>query len=448
MTPHSTTLPNASATGGDAGRVSVPGWRLGVLYGPAVYGVSAAAVALPDAAVHLHAGGTALASILTAYAVGIGVGAVTAGRLVDLRGARPVLLTAATLLMIGAAVCAAAPTLAPVVVGRVLLAVGSGAVMATALATAARLPANQRPAALAQFGACLAGFSATAPLAGAAATAWSWRGALALPVLSVVVIPLCWPLATRRLRRGWVDWPGAGLLAAVAAGLLLTAQMAAQRTGMVVAMVVAAVTAAAALGVAARTRRRRTGGFVAAEVLAAAWFRRAALAGAGVYAGLFAILYAAPHLLTGLGYNTTQIGLLLLPGAVVGAILARLAALAARRLPARQVLAAVSLLFATALCYAAANPHPISVAAATTAAFAASAVAQMLLTATTTTHATSDTRGGAVGLLTLAIFLGGGCGTALCAALWQPWGPSAALALTALLPAAAAVEAWRLHTDV
>ncbi|WP_347671960.1 hypothetical protein [Micromonospora sp. B11E3] len=66
---------------------------------------------------------------------------------------------------------------------------GSGAITATALAGTARLPDARRPAALAAFGACLAGFSATAPLAGAAATHWSWRAALVLPVLSIAVIP-------------------------------------------------------------------------------------------------------------------------------------------------------------------------------------------------------------------------------------------------------------------
>ncbi|MEU3458222.1 MFS transporter [Micromonospora sp. NPDC006766] len=421
-----------------------PGWRLGLLYGPAVYGVSAAAVALPETAQHLRVSGPALAWILTAYAVGIGVGAVTAGRITDLWGSRPILLIAVTLLVTGALVCAVAPNLVVIVIGRVLLAVGSGVVQATALATAARLPVSQRPMAMARFGACLAAFSATAPLAGAVAVAWSWRVALVLPVLSIAAIPLCWPLSTPRRHREPLDWPGAGLLAVVAAGLLLTAQTAAQHASAVTITATAAATAATALILAIRSRRH-PGGFVPDGVLSAAWFRRAALAGAGVYGGLFAILYAAPHLLTKLGYGTTHIGLLLLPGAAVGAALARGAAAAARRLPARYVLSAASLLFAGALCSAAVDPGPIGVAAAATAAFAASAIAQMLLTAEVTRHAPPRCRGGAIGLLTLATFVGGGGGSALCAALWQPWGPAAALALTALLPTAAAAAAWRLR---
>lgn len=445
MTRRTTMLAEEAVPRSEVPKAPGPGWRLGVLYGPAVYGVSAAAVALPDAAQHLHASGPALAWILTAYALGIGVGAVTAGRITDLWGSRPVLLIAVTLLSAGALTCAVAPNLPAVVTGRILLAVGSGAVKASALATAAHLPASQRPAALARFGACLAAFSATAPLAGAVAVAWSWRVAVALPVLSIAAIPLCWPLTTPRRHREPLDWPGAALLAAVAAGLLLTAQTAAQHTSTVTITATTAATAATALILAIRSRRQ-PGGFVLDGVLSAAWFWRAALTGAGVYGGLFAILYAAPHLLTKLGYGTTHIGLLLLPGAAVGAALARGAAAAARRLPARYVLSAASLLFAGALCYAAVDTGPIGVAAAATAAFAASAIVQMLLTAEATKHAPPPCRSGAIGLLTLATFVGGGGGTALCAALWQPYGPAAALALTALLPAAAAAAAWRLHS--
>ncbi|MFG1955853.1 hypothetical protein [Micromonospora sp. NPDC048830] len=83
-----TALTTTPTTRSAARSTSAPGWRLGALYGPAVYGVSAAAVALPDAARHLHAGGPVLAWILTAYAAGVGVGAVTAGRLIDLWGSR------------------------------------------------------------------------------------------------------------------------------------------------------------------------------------------------------------------------------------------------------------------------------------------------------------------------------------------------------------------------
>ncbi len=433
--------PAAGSTRSATAGMPASGWRLGALYGPAVYGVSAAAVALPDTALHLRVTGATLAWVLTAYAAGVGVGAVTAGRLADSRGSRPVLIAAATLLIAGAVLCAVAPTLAAVVTGRVLLAVGSGSVIVTALTSTAQLPAGRRPAALAAFGACLAGFSATAPLAGAIAAHLSWRAALVLPVLSVAAVPLCWPLTAHVPRRGRVDWPAAGLLAVVAAGLLLTAQHAAGQAGVRTTVIGTVTTAAAAASLAIR-QRAHPDGLLGRRILSAGWFRRAAATGASVYAGLFAVLNAAPHLLTRQGHGTVGIGLLLLPGAVVGAGLAWTTARLAGRLPAGRALAAVSLLQAAALCYAAADPRTWPVAAASTVAFTASAVVQTLLTAQTTTYTAVDVRGGAIGLLSLVFFLGGGCGAALCSALWQASGPTTALTVIAVLPAVGAVVVW------
>ncbi|MEV0005966.1 MFS transporter [Micromonospora sp. NPDC050980] len=420
---------------------SASGWRLGVLYGPAVYGVSAAAVALPDTARHLHVTGAALAWILTAYAAGVGVGAVTAGRLADARGTRQVLLCAATLLATGALVCTVAPTLGTVVIGRVVLAVGSGAVIATALTSMAQLPPSHRPAALAAVGACLAGSSATAPLAGAIASHWSWRAALVLPVLSLAAVPLCWPLTAHAPRRNRVDWPAAGLLAVVAAGLLLTAQHATGKAGASIIVIGTVTTVAAAVSLVIR-QRTHPDRLLGRYMLFARWFRHAATTGACVYAGLFTVLYAAPHLLSHQSHSTMSIGLLLLPGAVVGAAIAWAAARSARRLPAGRVLAAASLLQAAALSYAAADPRTWAVAAASTAAFTASAVAQTLLTAQTTFHTAVELRGGAIGLLSLVLFLGGGCGAAFCAALWQTSGPATALTVIAALPTVGAALAW------
>ncbi|MFJ6199606.1 MFS transporter [Micromonospora sp. NPDC092111] len=437
MTNH---LP-AVATTRSATVVAAPGWRLGVLYGPAVYGVSAAAVALPDAAWHLHASAAALAWTLTAYAAGVGVGAVTASRLIDSRGSRPVLVIAAILLTCGAAMCAAAPTLATVVTSRVLLAVGSGAVIATALTHTAQLPANSRPTALAAFGACLAGFSATAPLAGALAAHWSWRAPLALPALSLAAVPLCWPLTTHTPRRAPVDWPATGLLATAAAGLLLTVQTTAHQADPRTIIITAATTGTAIAGLALR-QRSHPDALLSRTILSARWFWRAATTGAGMYAGLFAVVYAAPHLLSRLGHDTMDIGLLLLPAAATGATLAWAAARATRHRSPSGMLTAAGLLLATALCYTAWDPRTWPVIAASTVALTASAVTQTLLTTQTAAHAPADNRSGAIGMLALAMFLGGGCGAALCAALWQTTTPSTALAAVAALPMTGAATAW------
>ncbi|PZG22155.1 MFS transporter [Micromonospora craterilacus] len=419
------------------------GWRWGALYGPAVYGVSAAAVALPATADHLANGSPALVWILTAYAVGVGVGAVTAGRMTDLWGTRPVLLTAAALLTAGAVTCAIASTLTVVVCGRILLAMGSGATMAVALTATAGLPAARRPTALAAFGACLAGFSATAPLAGAMATHWSWQVALALPALSIAAVPACLPLTTRMPRQAPVDWAGVGLVTATATGLLLLAQSAAQRPDTVTAGI-AAVTATLTASLVVHARKH-TNGFLPPATLSAAWFWFAAATGGCVYGGLFATLYAAPHLLARQDYTTTDIGVLLLPGAVIGALVARSTVRAARRQPPRRVLAVVSLVLAAGLAYAAADPRPWVLAATSTAAFTAAAVAQTLLTAYVSGRTGPRDGGGAIGLFILATFLGGAFGAAICAAHWDTARPAVSLAATAALPAVGALTACRLQ---
>ncbi|WKU03493.1 MFS transporter [Micromonospora sp. HUAS LYJ1] len=421
--------------------VAAPGWRLGALYGPAVYGISAAAVALPDATRHLHASTAALAWTLTAYATGVGVGAVTAGRLIDRTGSRPVLVIAAIFLTCGAATCAAAPTLATMVTGRILLAVGSGAIIATALTHTTQLPATSRPTAMAAFGACLAGFSATAPLAGAVAAHWSWRAPLTLPALSLAAIPLCWPLTTHTPRRAPVDWPTTGLLATAATGLLLTMQTTTRQTDPRTIMITVGATGAA-IAVLALRQRTHPGALLPRTILSARWFWRAAITSAGMYAGLFAAVYAAPHLLSRHGHTTMDIGLLLLPAAATGATLAWTAARATRHRPPNGVLTTAGLLLAAALCYAAWDAGTWPVIATSTIAFTAAAVTQTLLTAQTAAHTPAENRSGAIGMLTLAMFLGGGCGTALCAALWQTTTPSTAMAAVAAFPMAGAAAAW------
>ncbi|MFB9854508.1 MFS transporter [Micromonospora andamanensis] len=400
-----------------------------------MYGVSAAAVALPATADHLANSGPALVWILTAYAVGVGIGAVTGGRLTDLWGTRPVLLTAAALLAAGTVTCASASTLAVVVCGRILLAIGSGATMAVALTATAGLPAARRPTALAAFGACLAGFSATAPLAGAIATHRSWQVALTLPVLSILAVPACFPLTTRLPHhRRSVDGVGVGLVTAAATGLLLLAQSAAQPSAATAVTAAATATITATLALRAH---RRPHGFLPSGTLSAAWFWYAAATAGGVYGGLFAVLYAVPHVLAAQGYSTTDIGVLLLPGAVIGVLVARSAVRTARRVPPGRVLAVVSMMLAAGLGCAATNQRPWVLAATSTAAFTAAAVTQTLLTAYVTSRAAPHNRGGVLGLLLLATFLGGALGAAISAAQW----PTAA----AVLPVLGALAASRLR---
>ncbi|MDG4803598.1 MFS transporter [Micromonospora sp. WMMD980] len=420
------------------------GWRLAALYGPGVYGVTAAAVALPAAAGPLRSGGAGIAWILTAYAAGMGVGAVTAGRLIDLKGDRDVLVVTVLILIAGAMLCLMAPSLPVLVAGRVVLAIGSGAAKAIALAGIARLPPARRPAGLTAFGVCLAMFCATAPLAGAVAAHLSWRAPLILPVLSIAVAPVGWSLTTRLATPRPIDWKGAGLCAVTAAGLLLAVQTLSYQTHAVPATA-AALTAATGIALAARSRHSQLHQFVPGEVIRAGWFWWAAATGAGAYAGLFAICYAGPSLLHQHGFTTMGIGVLLLPSAAIAAGLTRTVGRLARRVSARRLLTTTSVLLAVALSCTAAAPHPITIVCCAAVAFTASASAQMLLNVHVSGHSHDAARSAAVGLLALTLFLGGGCGTAILVAIWQLHGLVAAMAAVAGLALIGAVAARQLR---
>ncbi|MDG9674893.1 MFS transporter [Micromonospora sp. DH14] len=420
------------------------GWRLGALYGPAIYGISAAAVALPAAAAGLHTTGSAAVWILTIHALGLGIGTAVAGRAIDIWGARCVLALGAALLAAGTIVCATAPTLIVAVAGRAMIAGGSGTMTATALTLAAGQPGRQRPMVLARLGTMMALFSATAPLAGALVTAASWRATLVLPALSLVTLPLCWPLTHRPRIPGRVDGLGAGLLVLAAAGLLLTIQSATLHIPQ--PAVIALLAGTCALGVLLVIHsRRHQAGFLPAAVIGSRRFCLAGLVGAGVYGGLFAAVYAVPQMLTRLGYNSQGVGLLLLPGAIAAALMARLAATAIRTLPPQRVLAGAAALFSATMLLAAVTQRPAVLACAATAGFAAFAIAQVTLTAAISARTGPPAQAGAVGLLNLIFFTGGALGSAGCATLWHPLGLPTALAATAVLPAIATAMAWRCH---
>ncbi|MDP9792578.1 DHA2 family metal-tetracycline-proton antiporter-like MFS transporter [Catenuloplanes nepalensis] len=417
------------------------GLRLGLLYGPAIYGVSAAAVALPAAVDALHTTPIAAVWILTAHALGLGVATATAGLLADSYGTRRILTTGALLLATGAAICVIAPGLLALVAGRLLLAAGSGAVTAAAMTTAAQLPEHARPRALATIGVTLACVSATATLAGGLSSLASWRLPMILPASALLLVPLALPLTRRRPGSGpRADLPGITAVAMTAAGGLLLIQAHTLRLPAAAAAAVLAMTVAAAILTVRRHRRRKDAG-VLHVVLADAQLRAAAVVGAGVYGGMFAALYAIPHVLYRQHqYSAVDVGVVLLPGAAGAVLLARIASRYVPALGAVRVLAIVALTFGGFLASAAIAPHPAVLVAAVAVAFGAFSTAQTVYTGLVGQRA-PQLRGSAIGIGNLTFFSGGAAGSAMCSALWQPVGLTDALAMMGLLPSLGAVFA-------
>ncbi|MCF6468345.1 MFS transporter [Nonomuraea sp. MG754425] len=431
------------AAGGRIGPLS-SAVRIGTLFGPSVFGVTSAAVALPQVAIALRADPAQVAWVLTAHALALGVGTAIFGRLADSWGVRATLMLASALLAAGTLVCLVAPSLGVVVAGRLVLAAGSGGTAAAGAALLAGVDPAGRSRALAGYGVVLAGFAATATLLGGVVTTWlSWRVALVLPVLSVLAVPLCLPLAGRPGSRRPIDVTGAATLTVAVSTLLVLIQAGTLRLGgpVVAALATVLVLAAAAL---ARRMVRRPDGFVPREVTGQAANRIAALTGVGVFGGLFATMYVVPQFLArSYGWSGLEIGAALLPGAVVGAVLSRRAGRLGPR-PARLLLAGAALAAAVALAVTATGlGGPWPAVAAASLCLAAFAVTQVVITGEVSARLPLALRGAGMGLLNLTFFVGGGVGSAVAGALAAVLGLPGTLAVVALFPLAAAALSAR-----
>ncbi|MFJ6516209.1 MFS transporter [Streptomyces sp. NPDC091406] len=446
MTTHETASA-AAADSAAAPKYRADGLRYGALFGPVAFGVTAAGVALPDVASALDASSTATAWVLTAHALALGVGTALFGRLADTRGVRAALLLGMLVLAAGAAVCVVAPGLGVLVAGRFVQGAGSGAMAACALALTASVPPDRRARAFAGFGATMAVFSAGATLAGGVLTAWvTWRIALVLPALSLLVVPLCLvdaPARRNSVRDGGrsMDLPGAVLLTLTAMSFLVLIQSSALALSTPPVAVTAAVLFLSAAGLTWRIRGSAHS-FVPRSLVTDRVFLKAAAIGIGVYGGLFAAMYAVPQLLVREhGWSVLSVGLWLLPGAVAGAVLSRLAGRLTAGDHGNRLLGAVSLAFAVALAGASTGVGVLLLILGASLGFAAFSVTQVFTTALMSGHIEPARRGGAMGLLNLTFFVGGGVGSATAGALAKSMPLASALGVMALFPLAAALFA-------
>ncbi|MCD9903769.1 MFS transporter [Streptomyces sp. MT29] len=244
-------------------------------------------------------------------------------------------------------ICLVAPNLGVLVAGRFVQAAGSGAMAACAMALTASVPPERRAQVFAGFGATMAIFSASATLAGGVFTEWvTWRIALVLPALSLLVVPLCLAGAPARKNSGRsMDLPGAALLTLTAMSFLVLIQSSALALSTPLVTATAVVLLLSGAGLIWRTRSSETS-FVPRALVTDGVFLKAAVIGIGVYGGLFAAMYAVPQLLVrDHGWSVLAVGVWLLPGAVVGAILSRLAGRLTAGDHGNLLLGAVSLAF-------------------------------------------------------------------------------------------------------
>ncbi|MFE5793731.1 MFS transporter [Streptomyces sp. NPDC056503] len=159
---------------------------LAALAAPAAAGVSGPALVVPEAAASLGVSTGTAAWLLTVFGVGMAVGTpllTAAGRR---SGPSGTLRAAAALVAAGAALVLLLPGFAAALAGRALLAAGAAGFNVAAFQLAGR-DRSGRSAGLVAIGSAVGG---TAGLFGGAAIAATagWRGALVLPLLSLVVL--------------------------------------------------------------------------------------------------------------------------------------------------------------------------------------------------------------------------------------------------------------------
>jgi NTE family protein len=174
-----------------------------------------------------HATRTALAWVLTAYAIAFASLLVTAGRSADRLGRRRVFFAGVVAFALGSALCGAAPSIGVLVGGRVVQGVGAAFLLPASLGLLlGSFPPEKRSQTVALWGGVGALAVATGPSLGAAlitAAGWRWAFYVNLPVAVTAVVIGRRVLLPDEARReaGGADFAGVGLISMALAALVL-----------------------------------------------------------------------------------------------------------------------------------------------------------------------------------------------------------------------------------
>ncbi|MEA2168266.1 MAG: transporter, family, metal-tetracycline-proton antiporter [Solirubrobacteraceae bacterium] len=424
------------------------GYLLGLILGVCGLGLSAAGIANPDIAAALGVSKASTAWVVNCFALGLGVGTIVTGRLLDLVPRAGVLYVSAAVMLAGAAVCAAAGTFEVLLAGRVLLGIGAGGLCSFAfvLGSSGVAPeARSRVAGL--MTATSVAFIGAGPLLGALSLAVAnWRLAVALPASAAVIAVAIGGGGDQEARppAAALDLAGILIVTVLAACLAGALQSPGTSVGLALTVPLAAGTLAAAGALAVHVRRRPDG-FLPRELL----LRRrlvalnlSSMTLLGAYAGM---LYAGPQLLdahTGIG--TVAIGAALAPAALTASYSAHLAgAILLRRDPATMigwlcVAGALGLLVAGV-----AAAVPVIVVAATAVTASVFAAGQVTMQVSAPVLVPAGQVGAALGLFNFCFISGAAFGTSAAAGVSRAAGFTTALVGLAAIPVLGALIAFR-----
>ncbi|MFE2562035.1 MFS transporter [Streptomyces sp. NPDC059352] len=381
---------------------------LAALAAPAAMGVSGPSLALPEAARELAVSPASAAWLMTAFGLGMAVGtpllSATAGRR---RGPAGVIRAGGLLVVLGALLVLLSPGLPLVTAGRVLEAVGAAGLNVAAFQLAGRNRSGRNRSSRDRSGRW-AGIVAIGSAAGgtvglfagaAVAGAVGWRGALVLPLLSLLVLPP----ALRLAAAGGGDEAEQATAPAPADGR--------------------------------RPRPRRTAplplplplplpsplpsplpGPLALDILRDPGFRTAAGLMLALSTVNFALVYAAPRRVAALtGWSSVETGAVASVAALAGALLSWQLIRSAHALGPRRVRVLLASGALGALVLAVTAPWPVAVLLGSGAGALVTAAGQGLLTGAAAEGLAPARRGLAIGLFNLAFLVGVAAGPALAA---------------------------------
>jgi hypothetical protein len=329
-----------------------------------------------------------------------------------------------------------APSFATLLLARILQGAGVAAIPVLGVTIiSARYDGDTRGLALGRLAAMAAFVTCLGPLAGGLfEVVAGWRGVMALPVLGLVVVPFLWRALVGEGSRARLDVLGAVLVAVSAAGLILLIQS--PSSGLVVALGGVGLLALGAPGVASQVRRRPHG-FLPRSVIGNPTVVRSALAAAAVPAAWFGQLVAVPAVLLGEGWEPFQVGLLMVPSAVIALFVPRLTSGLLSGLGPTASLAVAGTTATLALLLAglgAALLSPVLLVVAVSLVTVSFGIGQPALSAAVGQAVDLDVRGVALGIATLVFLTGGSVGSAVVGGLGDVVGIGGSLALLSLLP--------------
>lgn len=388
---------------------------LGSLFGLGGLGSTAVAVVLPQAAAALDISVAQSSWFISLYVLTMAISTPIYGRLVDMYGVRVPLLSGVILMSAGAIVAALSDSFGLMAAARLLQGLGTGVGITLSVAVInTRFTGADRTRGLGIAAGVAAAIGAAGPLIGGLPESlFSWRGTTALPAFGLVLLALLWRRVSGPGTGSGFDIPGAVLVAAAAAGVILLLQSAS--SGLTVTVLGAALTVLAVPLVVIRSRRGEHV-FLPSTVLMNHRLVRTCLITGTVPAAWFALLVAVPSRLGEHGWEPATVGLVLLPSTVVALAVPRVAPrfiAGIGRVPSLSVAAGVSLAALLVAALGVSVWSPVLMVAAVAMVSGAFSLGQPVLFAIVADLTELGVRGVATGFATLVFLTCGSAGSAV-----------------------------------